>query len=269
VRTIDGLAVTESGAAGPTILWIHGYTLDSTIWPPLWTLMPEWHHVGIDLPGHGDSEPWEKSSTLVSLARRIGHIAEIVDAEHLVALSFGGMVAMQVAIECPQQFTSLTLNSPALGGGPQDRQSQARHLELLNLYKQKGPGPWLRDLWMTSPPDIFAGASRDAELWSQLRDVVTRHKWSELGDGTMASLTSHQQTAADLRRIDASTLVVIGEEDMAAFKRCAELVRRAVSGSRRAYLPGAGHLGLVEKPELSAHMLQAHLASAIRAVTVR
>ena len=38
---------------GPAVVWIDGYTMDSTSWSELWGLLPGWRHLGIDLPGHG------------------------------------------------------------------------------------------------------------------------------------------------------------------------------------------------------------------------
>ena len=45
-------------------------------------------------------------------------------------------------------------------------------------------------------------------------------------------LAGHVQSAQALRRIGASTLVVVGDQDMEAFKRSAELIRRAVGAQR-------------------------------------
>lgn len=258
----DGLAGRIVSGPGPRVMWIHGYTLDSGIWADVWARLPAWSHVGIDLPGHGASEAMPRGTTLTDLARRIGRVARSVQADHLVGLSFGGMVALQVAIECPDAFRSLTVNSPALAGGPQDRHAQVRHGELLAAYRDRGAGPWLRDMWMTSPPEIFTGAAAHPALWQRLREVVGRHPWRELGDGSMETLTSHRQTPATLVRIRIPTLVLVGLGDMSAFKRSAELIRRSIPHCRRVYLPDAGHLALVETPGAAAPLIEAHMMAA-------
>jgi hypothetical protein len=58
------------------VLWIHGYTLDSSIWKHLWQHLPRWQHIAIDLPGHGLSAPIENGETLLTLADRIGELAD-------------------------------------------------------------------------------------------------------------------------------------------------------------------------------------------------
>jgi pimeloyl-ACP methyl ester carboxylesterase len=254
-----GIAARIAPGGGEAVLWIHGYTLDSSIWDELWGYLPGWRHIGIDLPGHGASHPPAVGEDLGGLARRIGDLALQHNVRHVVGLSFGGMVALQVAIERPNAFASLILGSPALGGGPQDRHAQACNLELMRLFRGHGLGPWLAERWLRSPPDIFAGASRHPPLFEQLRAVVHRHGWLELRDpSSMQRLTQHRQTAAGLRRINAATLVIIGEHDMAAFKRCADIIQRSIPGCARIYIPSAGHLGLLEAASAVHPLIAAH-----------
>jgi pimeloyl-ACP methyl ester carboxylesterase len=61
-----------------------------------------------------------------------------------------------------------------------------------------------------------------------------------------------------LKKLQCPTLVLVGEEDMTAFKRSAELVLRNLPGSRRIYLAATGHLSLLERPAVIAPLLVAH-----------
>src|SRR4029077_8416311 len=60
---------TRSTGSGPTVLWIHGYTLDSSLWADLWQRLPGYRHIGVDLPGHGSSGPVPAGLTLPALAQ--------------------------------------------------------------------------------------------------------------------------------------------------------------------------------------------------------
>ena len=116
----DGLAARIVPGPGTKVLWIHGYTLDSSSWQTLWELLPDWYHIGIDLPGHGSSLPLGVGDDLQSLARRVGQLALEHEVQHLVALSFGTLIALQIAIEFPSAFSSLILGvieSPAFQMG--------------------------------------------------------------------------------------------------------------------------------------------------------
>ncbi len=259
-----GLAARVVDDGGERVLWIHGYTLDSSIWEELWGYLPGWRHVGLDLPGHGSSGPLQLGERLPELARRVGAVAAEHDVRHVIGLSWGGMIALQVAIECPETVATLTLGSPAVGGGPQDTHARTRNLELARLYRTRGAGPWMSELWMRSPPDIFKGAATHPELWLRLRALIDRHSWSELGDSRMSDLTTHPQRTEALARIRAATLVIVGEEDMPAFKRCAELLRRTIPRCQRVYCTGAGHLCLLEAAAAVSPLLKAHLRTGAR-----
>ena len=115
---------------------------------------------------------------------------------------------------------------------------------------------------MTSPPNIFRGAESRPELYAMLSEVVDRHAWCELSNSAFRYLAGHRQEDRDLRRIRSSTLVLVGENEMPVFKRCAELIRRTVPRCRRVYLPAVGHLCMLEDPGLVGPILEAHFLGA-------
>ncbi|ARF79260.1 alpha/beta fold hydrolase [Kitasatospora aureofaciens] len=246
--------------SGPAVLWIHGYTMDSTTWQPLWDRLPGWTHIGIDLPGHGGSAPLPPGLPLTALAGQLAEVAKETGARSVVALSFGSMSAIQLAIQEPGLVDNLVLAAPTLAGTPNEDSARVRYQQLSMLYRMVGPGEQLADLWMQSPPDIFTGTQRHPALRASLREVVARHTWAELGNRAMDALTSHKHTAEDLRRITARTLVVLGDEDMPAFVRNAELLRATVPDCQLETLKETGHLPLLERPDASAELIAAHLA---------
>jgi pimeloyl-ACP methyl ester carboxylesterase len=258
----DGLAAWTRAGDGDTLLWFHGYTMDSTIWLELWRRLPSFSHVGVDFPGHGASRPLRRGEDLPALARRIGELALERGIRHLVALSFGTMVALQVAIEHPRAFASLVLGAPALGGGPQDALVARRYGEVAFARRKLGPGPHLTALWMRSPPDVFKGAESRPALWERLAAVIDRHGWSELDDGGMQPLAAHRQVEADFARVGAATLVLVGEHDLAMSKLSADLLMCRLPACRRVDLPGLGHLCLVEAPERTAGLVERHVRAA-------
>jgi pimeloyl-ACP methyl ester carboxylesterase len=248
------------------VLWLHGYTIDSSIWSELWEMLPDWDHTGIDLPGHGSSLPLAASDNLPSLARRVGTLALARGVEHIVALSFGTLLGLQMVIEFPESFQSLVLGAPALGGGPQDREVGARYEELAGIYRREGFTTELRRLWMQSPPNIFKGAEAHSALWDRLWRLVGKHPWWELYDGSYGRLSSHPQTPQELRKCRTPTLVLVGDNELPAFKRCGELVRRHLPNCQRLYLPSVGHLCMLEDPVSVCSMLQEHWAAHSRKI---
>jgi pimeloyl-ACP methyl ester carboxylesterase len=251
---------TRSAGSGPAVLWIHGYTMDSTTWPPLWELLPGWRHVGVDLPGHGGSDPMPAGMTLPRLATAIADIARSEGARRMVALSFGSLAAVQLAVDHPDLLDRLVIAAPTLGGSRPEPLAKRRYQELVLLKRLAGTGEALVDLWMRSPPDIFRGTERHPRLRAQLRSVIARHAWRELESGAMQTLTACRHTPAELRRIKARTLVVTGDEDMPVFVDNARLLCELVQGCRRLTVGRAGHLPLLERPETVAPAIADHLS---------
>lgn len=255
----DGLSVRAADGGGECVLWLHGYTMDSTIWQELWALLPGWDHLGIDLPGHGRSRDLGAQDDLSSVARTIGELALAHRVRHLIALSFGTTVALQVAIQFPDAFESVALAAPALAGGPYDAASGQRYLELARLYAERGAGSHLRLLWMSTPPAIFDGARNRPALWRRLCGVIDAHRWHELRNGAMRALGQPAQTTADLEGVRTRLLLLIGEYEIPAFKECAALIAAAAPRTRVVRVPETGHLSLLEAPGTVAPILETHL----------
>ncbi|MFC4056745.1 alpha/beta fold hydrolase [Planomonospora corallina] len=264
---MKGLRVVESGS-GPAVLWVHGYTMDSTLWEPLWRLLPGWRHIGVDLPGHGGSEPLRPGTTLPALAARLAGLAAAEGAERVVGLSFGSCVALQMALEAPETVRHLVLAAPTLGGAPPDPAARRRYIELMTLRRAGGTGEQMTGLWMASPPDIFRGAAAHPELLARLRTVIGGHSWAELDTGAMAALTAHRHPPEDLARIGARTTVVIGDSDMPTFVDNARTLHRVVNKCRIWTIPNSGHLPLLEHPEMSVNALFDGLALSERVDSV-
>lgn len=250
------LALRRAGASGDGVLWIHGYTLDSGVWLELWSALAGRRHVGVDLPGHGGSRPLRRGEDLASLADEVHELAIASGVRHLVALSFGTTLALELAIRHPRAFATVTLGAPALAGAPTDPAAARKYEELVRLYRVRGPGSHMTALWTQPPPDIFTHARRDPARWARLAATIDAHRWSELADGAMFALTAGASHApAALTRIRALTFVVIGEHELPIHRRCAEIIARYVPAAEVAVVPGAGHLCLLEAPERAAALI--------------
>jgi len=255
----DGLAGRVSSGEGEAVLWIHGYALDSTSWSELWDLLPGWRHIGIDLPGHGQSLPAGEGEELPALARRLVAVARAHDVRHLVGLSFGTVVALQMAVEEGDAFATLVLGSPLVEHGANDEPFWKRYRELANMHRMAGYGEHLRGRLMLVEPSLFEGAAGRPKLWQRLWDTVGRHGFWDLPEATFIRLGSCLQSDVSLHRIPSAALIVSGDRERPSARRHAERLARALRSCRCLHVLGAGAHSLLEAPETAAAAIDGHL----------
>lgn len=254
------IAVRRMGAGRP-VLWVHGYTLDSTLWKPLWRELPGWTHLGLDLPGHGRSRDLASTDRIGDFAAAVQAVADRYDVRDLCGLSFGGTVCLQLAVTLPHRFDRMVLCAPALPGGPVDQEAADCNQQLLRLHAERGVGRWLADRWLAEPPAIFSGARRHPELFAAIEDIVTSHRWGELALGCL--VIHDGLKLAKLAAVPTDTLVLLGDNDIPSFARTAELLRRKMQRVDVAYVAGAGHLAPLERPAAAATAIARFLARPI------
>lgn len=254
----EGLAVWRGGGAGPVVMWVHGYTLTSALWQPLWMRLPGFAHVGVDLPGHGGSAPLRPGEDLISLGARLADWAQAEGVRHLVGLSLGSTVALQVALAAPGAFETLTMAAPAIGGGPAEASVGERFKEMRQMEAQLGRGPWLAERWMASPPHLFTTARADPALWAEVAPVVRAHGFDELPDFAIARLATPRQPLDRIAALGCRVLLLIGDRELPAFAETARLLAARCRHARLRTLDGAGHLCLLERPGPATALLARH-----------
>jgi len=117
---LDGLDMVyydNGNTAKPTLVLVHGYTADKTLWHrPAKLLAKDYHIIIPDMAGHGET-PYDPSadysipSQVEWLAKLLKHLN--IDNAHLVGSSMGGFIAASFAIAHPEMTQSITLLDPA------------------------------------------------------------------------------------------------------------------------------------------------------------
>jgi pyruvate dehydrogenase E2 component (dihydrolipoamide acetyltransferase) len=106
-------------SAEPPLLLLHGLGGDSTSWTlNQKALAADRPVVAVDLPGHGRSDPAEGDGTVPSTAALLSGLPDALglDRFHLVGLSYGGALALDIAERIEERILSLTcVSSTGLG----------------------------------------------------------------------------------------------------------------------------------------------------------
>lgn len=268
----------------PPALYVHGLGGSSQNWS---LLMAELDGVvdseAVDLPGFGDSPPPDDGDYSIT-----GHARAVIrylaaagrGPVHLFGNSLGGAVATRVAAVRPDLVRTLTLVSPAL---PELRiQRSAVPTGLLGV-----PGiaalftritkEWTAEqrvrgvmaLCYGDPGRVSQEAFRQAvdELERRLRlpyfwDAMAR---SARGIVDAYTLGGQHGLWRQAERVLAPTLLVYGGRDQLIGFRMARKAARAFRDSRLLSLPDAGHVAMMEYPDVVAGAVRdllAHTAGA-------
>src|SRR5690606_27946304 len=106
-----------SNALQKTVVFIHGNVSSSLFWQPTMLALPDdVRALAIDLRGFGNSETLPVDATR-GLGDYADDVASVLDelgirSAHVVGWSMGGGVAMQLLLDRPELFATLTLVAP-------------------------------------------------------------------------------------------------------------------------------------------------------------
>ena len=250
---VDGvrLHVRDSGPkAAPAVILIHGFGASLHTWEPWAQALSEKHRVvRFDLPGSGLSAP--DPTGLYTDARSLQLLQDLMDRlgiarASVIGHSIGGRMAWTFAATQPQRVDKLVLVAPDGFASPGFEYGRAPEVPAsFRLMKHVLPKPLLR---MSLEP-----AYADPSFLDEAR--TTRYHDLMLAPGSRDALLSRmeQTVLVDplplLRRIQAPTLLVWGEQDaMIPFANSAEYLK-AIPQAKLVALPAIGHLPQEEAAE--------------------
>lgn len=248
------LAYERQGAGAPVVL-LHGLGIDKAVWADVAdALASSFDTVRLDLRGHGESSPADVPfAHHDDVARALGALG--VERAHLVGLSMGGGVALDVALAHPARAGSLALVDAALGGhawSPAWRDS-------FRAIRKTGEPEAAKAAWLMHP--LFDRPRADARSSQMLAAMIARDpgtRWTE--HEPLRALDP--PAAGRLAEIRVPALVIIGEHDLEDFQAAARALYAGIAGARLVTLAGVGHLAPLEAPSLVARELAGFLALA-------
>ena len=247
------IAWREAGAGAP-VVFLHGLGMTRTGWDAqLEALADDYRCVAWDMPGYGVSEPLAEFSLAAAADSAAMLIDRLGGSAHVVGLSMGGMIALQLALRHPECVRSLSLvdTSPAFGlDGTDPAAWRAARLAPLEAGAQisEFAEPVLRGVMGPNPDP----AAVDAAVASMLRVPISGLMQ------TIAALPDHD-VRDRLSTINAPTLVVVGELDEETPPAYSEALVAGIPGARLEVIPGVGHLTPFEAPAALSRLLRDHV----------
>jgi len=245
--------------SGPAIMLLHAGIADRTMWAehlePL--AAAGYRAIAPDLPGFGEAliAPGEQAPW-TDVLRAMDELG--VDRAALVGNSFGGAVALRVAVVAPERVSALALiSAPPPGLEPSSELEAAWHEEEEALERDDidaAVDAVVRAWTLPAAPD---------ELRSHVGAMQRRALVLQQGAGDVSEAPDPVEENPDvLAEIDIPTLVTAGEAEFVDFQTGAQRLAHAIPRSRHEVIAGAGHLAPLETPERFRDILLAFLAAA-------
>jgi pimeloyl-ACP methyl ester carboxylesterase len=253
------------GGEGPPLVVVHGLGGAAVNFTELAPLLARSRRVLIpDLPGHGHSLPLERVDGLTTYAEHVAAVAELEEMfpAPVIGYSMGGVIALRLAVERPNDVPALALVAAA---------------GIVSVTRRA-------EIWLAA-----TGAVRPAQVMTRFRETFARRprlRWlpfgawgavdppalspesvlgflegpsqhTDVGSAARALLTDDPRP--DLDRVRCPVLLVWGARDrLVPLEDGFQYARRLRVPIRT--LPAAGHLLIGEQPRACAEILLEFLA---------
>lgn len=269
VNNFNGISLAhrETGCGEPVVL-LHSSASSSAQWRGLTALLENRFHIlAPDLYGYGDTAAWPGQSPL-TLADEAALVAASLThcrgPVHLVGHSYGGAVALRVALDHADKLRSLTLIEPVAFHLLQSPIATDR--PLMDEIHGVAEAVWNA----AARGDYWGGMARFVDYWNG------PGAWSKMKDANRRALAPRiVKVAVDFaaafrevtpleayRWLDLPSLILWGERSPAPTRRIAELLASTLPQNRYAVIPGAGHMAPLTHPDAVGTAVTEHLTTA-------
>lgn len=251
----------------PRALLIHSGGFTSRQWRKLSAaLAPSYDVLAPDLLGYGESEPWPEGKPFhfrQDLEFLAGLLADDDEPVALIGHSYGGFLALQLALQRPELVRSIAVFEPVAFGildaldDADAIEDVARVRRIWNPDDSGADQEWLRDF-----VDWWNGAGAWERLGEETRAVFRRMGWKVFQE--VITLVGDRTDRGTYATIEAPTLVLGGESSRPTERRVVERLGEALPHATSRILPGVGHMGPISHAVLVNEAIIAHLQATMR-----
>ena len=258
----DGVAlhVVAEGEGEPVVL-LHGHTLDVRVWDEV---VPALVAAGLrmiryDQRGHGRSASppsgYRWGDHAADLAAVIARVAG--GPAHIVGLSKGGGIALELAVRRPELVRTLALIGPLVPDAPLSPELLASFKALAKAIRADGPRAAMSDLWLSHP--LIASAAARPGARGRLEAMLRTFPAGEYLATVRDAPDREWVLTGRLSEVAAPTLVVRGANEVPDFVSNADVLATTIPRARLVVVPDSGHLVPLEQPAAVAAALRAFL----------
>jgi 3-oxoadipate enol-lactonase len=236
----------QTCGSGPRVMvLIHDGTLHSAAWDDVWPIFcKDFHVVRYDRRGYGRSpaatQPYSRTDDVAAVMHAAG-----VDHAVMVGASAGGGIAVDFTLAHPKAVDRLVLVGPSISGLRYSQYFIRRVGEYVRQLQQGNMEAAIRENWLFAP-------GHDAAVGRAV--ALIKANPQNLTHGDMARLAPAAKPR--LSSIQAQTLVLIGDNDVADNEGEAAVAEALIPHAHRIVVPDTGHLMYMEHPDVFARLVE-------------
>lgn len=162
----------------------------------------------------------------------------------LGGFSMGGYIAFEILRRAPERVLKLALiDTRAEADTPESIELRRRRIALVR------GGKFTRAVEQSFPDSVHADHIDDGDLYA-IHRTMAEANGPEAYVRHQEAIIARPDSRPLLSGIGVPTAVIVGEGDKITPPEAAETMHRAIAGSVLAVIPRAGHLALLEQPQL-------------------
>jgi pimeloyl-ACP methyl ester carboxylesterase len=253
----------EETGAGPTIVFVPGSCSTSAAWRPVVSqLEHRFRCVSTSLLGYGGTEE-RRTASDPSIDHECDAVESVIEAAggrvHLVGHSFGGLVALAVALRGKVQLASLTVIEAPAANILRELDEQEHYAAFRGLtrgyFSDYADG---NAEAISAVIDFYGGAGTFASWPERLRAHAVETTSVNILD--WASAYDFPLSPGALSSIDLPTSVVIGAMSHPGVQRANELISACIEGASLFTVGDASHFLIATHARQLAHVVAAQVA---------
>jgi len=252
----SSLLFHSSEGSGDPIVMLGSLGANHRMWEPQVPALASDHEVvRVDLRGHGDSPVTPGPCTMADLADDVVAVLDArgLDSAHVVGLSLGGMVGLQLGIHHPQRVRSLALLCTSARLGPRD--GWLDRAALVRAHGTTAVASSVVGRWLT--PDYAATHPDETEAFTRMVADTPAE-----GYAAACEAIADHDLLAELSRVAAPTLAIAGRDDPAIGPEHLHAIADAVPDGEYFEVAPAAHLASWERSTEVNAALRTHLTNA-------
>ena len=244
VEVEGGRLFFERAGEGFPVVLIHPGLWDSRIWDGQFEEYARHHDViRYDVRGYGRSDvPTAPYSDLRDLRGLLGELG--ISRCAIVGCSMGGQLAIDLALEHPDVVEAIVPVAPGLSG----YEWQDPGLDRLAAQVGEAVAAGDREAAMRLELEAWAPLGSENEVDRRIREIAMDN--TQIFEVPAALVEAPPPAVDRLERLEAATLAIVGERDVAEIHRIVDLLVERVPGATKREIHDADMLVNVRQPEV-------------------